>query len=1077
MSNTRLYTGLCGTLALLLPACGGIAGSGSSSDTEGQMTLNECSNGFGQLVPYTVRKLDSNGVPTSQIISIRTVAELVDNVNPSNPIQAPPQFPTTALLPSGLAGNQFIYANLTEPIDISTVLEPSPGGLATSGLTGAVTVTAVDPLTGNAQTIAGRAFIDGQTYELPIQPNGQLTLQRWVEVDPFGNVLPVISNGIGFPGTQGSFNGAGILVSPNTIVFVVDADGDLSTYETFPTGKQIRMRIGTSVKATNGNSLDHTVVGSSTVGPDTLNPEILTTPPPLNSPLISPGNGDTNVDPLTHIRVEFTEPVQPYSVGDLFDGTVPTQSSSILIQFGPSTARTTVPHSVLPISIFDMSVFELIPAFNFPGAGPGGVCEDDSDFSVVDITVNPSNGPTEPLLQDLAINATTGLGNGNTLGAFTSFTTGEGPGIVNAPVAPDTITIGRLGAAPGLSILDLNGFGQSTGNPVYHLDDTLNPTIQQGDTNFPNNPNVKFQGSLLRPPLVPGTCTVDGGSAGVFTLTKDTALNDLLVRPPLVTSIGDMMLGQALDAAFDNAQTPFGCQAGGGQICTLDGLKIVSPAVSGPNTLGPLVLGGFSSGLSPGSPNIISWAPHPNPPPLTFPPLCVAPFIGAREPTSIDNSLVQIIVGGNPAFLTNLLVPGDPFGSPTNVPPIPASGLITPEQNAFFLGPSQGQTQISACFPYQIRQQIGQFLYVIDRQRGEVIVFNSNRMTVIDRIVLPDPTSMAMGTNLDFLAITNQQANVVSFIDINPNSSTFHQIIKSTVVGNAPRGIAWEPGNEDILVCDEGSGTLSIISAFSLEVRRVVSSQLNLPFEVAVLPRQVQFSFLRNVYFAYILNRTGTVAMYESGPNGVNGWGFDDVIGTAPTIFSNPKTIQVDPIDLDASVWIVHEGKIDIFNQTAIPGNTEGAISRLSIESAATGTFLLGGLTTAAFRDLQLAIQVSVGEDQLSGIPVDFAFDNLRNIGGLPHFATTFSAGAPAPTNGKSTVRIGGVLTTFSIANTNEALFMFAAIPNAVGASGVIDVIDIAASGAIRRDTNPFLPGIQSIPAPNVNILMDYYRQ
>ena len=82
MSNTRLYTGLCGTLALLLPACSGVVNSSnSSSDTEGQMTLNECSNGFGQLVPYTVRKL-SNGVPTSQIISIRTVAELIDNVTP-----------------------------------------------------------------------------------------------------------------------------------------------------------------------------------------------------------------------------------------------------------------------------------------------------------------------------------------------------------------------------------------------------------------------------------------------------------------------------------------------------------------------------------------------------------------------------------------------------------------------------------------------------------------------------------------------------------------------------------------------------------------------------------------------------------------------------------------------------------------------------------------------------------------------------------------------------------------------------------------------------------------------------------
>ena len=52
----------------------------------------------------------------------------------------------------------------------------------------------------------------------------------------------------------------------------------------------------------------------------------------------------------------------------------------------------------------------------------------------------------------------------------------------------------------------------------------------------------------------------------------------------------------------------------------------------------------------------------------------------------------------------------------------------------------------------RIRQQVGHFLYIADRARREIIVFNSNRMTVIDRIQVPDPTSLAMGTNLDVLA-------------------------------------------------------------------------------------------------------------------------------------------------------------------------------------------------------------------------------------------------------------------------------------------------------------------------------------
>lgn len=47
---------------------------------------------------------------------------------------------------------------------------------------------------------------------------------------------------------------------------------------------------------------------------------------------------------------------------------------------------------------------------------------------------------------------------------LTSFTTGEGPGIVNAPVAPECIYVGIGGAQSGVSVIDLNGFGQGTGD-------------------------------------------------------------------------------------------------------------------------------------------------------------------------------------------------------------------------------------------------------------------------------------------------------------------------------------------------------------------------------------------------------------------------------------------------------------------------------------------------------------------------------------------------------------------------------------------------------------------------------------
>jgi hypothetical protein len=74
----------------------------------------------------------------------------------------------------------------------------------------------------------------------------------------------------------------------------------------------------------------------------------------------------------------------------------------------------------------------------------------------------------------------------------------------------------------GISVIDLNGFGQSTGSPTY---DPTYTNIQAGDTNFPDNPNVKLQGSLLFPPLIPGSNTRTGGSSGVFTLTRNSALD------------------------------------------------------------------------------------------------------------------------------------------------------------------------------------------------------------------------------------------------------------------------------------------------------------------------------------------------------------------------------------------------------------------------------------------------------------------------------------------------------------------------------------------------------------------------
>ena len=103
------------------------------------MTLQEMSNGFGQLVPYTLNRLDASGQPTADIVSVRSQQDLIENLRleggVENEIRPVPQWPTGAVLPSGLPGNHFLYVSFTQPLDLATVLDGTPGS-SNSGLSG-----------------------------------------------------------------------------------------------------------------------------------------------------------------------------------------------------------------------------------------------------------------------------------------------------------------------------------------------------------------------------------------------------------------------------------------------------------------------------------------------------------------------------------------------------------------------------------------------------------------------------------------------------------------------------------------------------------------------------------------------------------------------------------------------------------------------------------------------------------------------------------------------------------------------------------------------------------------------------
>jgi DNA-binding beta-propeller fold protein YncE len=1019
--------GAAPVLACLLGACD--AGSGASDPP---LELVEGSNGFGRFLPHEVLALGPDGLPTTERVPIRSVDDLLALVGPGNPVLAATQWPVTAVLPTGAAGNHYLVLEFDRPLDLDSALATAPG--ETGSLGAAIEIVSLDAAGLTPEPVPGRAFVGGATPVGPATGDPPARpLEAWVALDEGGTprALDVdgAQPGLGFPGTQSaSFPGVQLL-SASSLVFVVDSDGDLSTHETFPAGRQVVVRAGAGLRSAQGKPLLHALVGSSTVGPDGVPPEVLLTQASGGVPDTTPAFGALDVDPATTIVLRFGEPVQPLSVGTLASASLPALSSAVHLTFGPPDFATEVPFLARPLSPYDLSTWELAPAFAFPGSGPASVpC---GTFDTVSISVTPGQ------ISDLAEpQAGASSGNLNTLPAASLFTTGSGPGLVNAPVAPDVIYVGRLGGTPSLSVIDLNGFGQSTGDPTF---DFVYGSFPAGNSNFPNNPNLKLQGSALTPPLFPGTCTVDGGSSGVFSLTRDSALDTRLVRSPLIESVEDVMIGQPLDLVYNNGKAGSGCLSGGGNVCAIDGLQLIE--------------GG----------NAMQFAPHPNPPPLTFPPLCVQPFIGAREPTSVASAGV------------NLLQPGDPFGTPESG--IPPSGLLSSGGNTGFLGPSPDGLPLNACAGYALRQQIGHFLYLIDRGRRELVVLNSNRMSVLERIPLPDPTDLAMSPNLDLLAVSNQKANSVSFVDIDPASSSFHQVVKTLQVEAGPRGIAWDPGNEGILVCCEKDGSAALISPAGLTVRKVLRNALSEPFDVCITQRQIGFGTNRNVWFGWILNRNGDLALYESGPDGINGWGFDDVIGIAEANFALPQRIAVDIRDMRGAVWIAHQNELGPDSQPT--GKQGGALSNVVIESNINGVLVLGALfNTPSFRQMSLKLQGSFGSDVLTGVPLDVATDDMINATQLPNLQSPLATGAVKQSNGKSLVR-GQVLNNIAtglVLRAKSPEYLFVAVPNSSQGAGVVDVIRLGSS-LTRFDTDPHQEGIQSIPATDVRVLCDYWRQ
>lgn len=982
-SSTRLrfavYAFLVGAL---LPACSG--GSSGDRDNRGDFEVSLISTGRGQIYPYRIREVDSFGNPTNKILQIEDVDTLQNNVNGNNGVLPVATFDTTAILPDGSPGNHYIQFMFSHKLDVDSVLSDLLANQTNSGLTTAVSVLAYNPATESTVTLSGRGFVNGFTF---FNVAGALVKTLAVE-DVDGTVTVVDSRADGFPL---GFNGAEDLVTKKAFVFVADTDDDLSTIETFPAATLIRLVITNAVRDSEGGVLEQEVTTATTVGLDPNPPDVLGFSTAPNNLEIFPGSGQAGVDPSTDILVRFNKPVQPGDVGSFFDPANLTPTSGGVTLSVTAAAQTfSVIYYSDPLSFGDLTNYRIRPAYSLPGSSG-------QHMTTVNVIVNNTS--------------IRGLGNvllGNTV--QTNFTTGAGAGLINAPVSPEAIYVGIGGSNPGVSVIDLNGFGQGTGD--------IN------DTNFPLNPNIGVPGVI--PPLAPGTQNLDAGGRGPLSLVQDTNLSTRLLSPPTVGQIADIHIGAPLDLVFNN--------------------ESINVNATRTNQINPATNTRVSG-------NTIMIAPHPNPPRLRFPPPNPSRSIFGEEPTVASNN------GCTNSGPINLLVSGNPFSlDPSQV------GIFGNVLEGVFYGPEpppQSPPPPPTSCAFQNRQQIGHFLYVLDAQNKQVLVVNSNRFTVLDTIRLTDPFAMALSPNLSRLAVSNFASSSVSFIDTNPFSPTFHTVVTEVRVGQGPTDLVFQPEGEDVLVLSTPANLVTILTGADFQVRSTASGFLSAPRKVAVTPRYTGFGFSQGIYFAYILNANGTVAVYESGPDGVNGIGFNNIIGSVPGAnFRRARSMRYDFTNANGAVWIGHvdengQGQLSHLEMTSSPGQTP-----LNPNSG-------GFVQPPTFRQKEWGITAQIGgvfastpvKSFLSGNTIsDFAVDDMINQGGLVDLRTAFSSSIPLTPflhSGKGAVKTGNVVPI-----APKLLFV------ALSDVGKVDVLELG-TGLL----------IASINVPGVTVISSYWRQ
>jgi hypothetical protein len=420
---------------------------------------------------------------------------------------------------------------------------------------------------------------------------------------------------------------------------------------------------------------------------------------------------------------------------------------------------------------------------------------------------------------------------------------------------------------------------------------------------------------------------INEGSSGYETLVysgitgnNPATATAILTEDSKVSIVRDMQVGDFLDTVLFDPDSPFG-----------------TPQRH--RTYNTPLQGAISS-------NTIADPPLPNPPPLRFP-------VGLPHTAVIfdqsDVAAAPIFIDGNEVFPTdgfaffddgsgngvvaptpsNGLIQLNPTTNDSNtsnfdVPPLPRAGFnstfnfstgATNTPKFIQTGPMPRTattgalvlTAINTVAPgtadsgglvapiYQSRQQIGNFLFVADGVNRRVHALNSNTMEVLQSLDLPDPYGMGISPELDRLYVSNEADNSLSIVDVDPTSSTFMTEIKRIQVGIGPRAVCVNPDNEDVFVLNYIANSVTIVDVNSGNVRKTITQAgLNRPYDMACGMREAVGgpAFQSGTYHGYISNfAANNVLIFQSGPDGQAGIGFDTIIGSVRP--NEPPTSQV----------------------------------------------------------------------------------------------------------------------------------------------------------------------------------------